>query len=319
MIQDRLLLLFCILVNSIVYSQTCQITSSNETAGLTNVATAGTAFATGSYTTDVHYYTNINDGTYGNSYSWISDGVSINGNIFVGISWSSSQGYLKGIKLGRDNNGQYGDRLGWVSVETTQVSSPNENTPNSDWTYVGDVYNDMYQGYYELDPYSSASSITGIRIITTDSGLCIDELSFFFLTSDTSDSSSCDAGYTSSITCGSDGNFGNATCVAKSCTASQVANSDYASTGSITGVTGDVISITCDAGYSGSDTVTCGTDGNFDELTCNAYPSLYSVYLKSGYLEVTFDIGTEMAGIALTLPLHIFTYLIAFFTFKLIP
>lgn len=52
------------------------------------------------------------------------------------------------------------------------------------------------------------------------------------------------------------------------CAATQVANSDKSATGSIGGSTGDTVTVTCDPGYSGGGTATCGTDGTFNALTC---------------------------------------------------
>ena len=37
-----------------------------------------------------------------------------------------------------------------------------------------------------------------------------------------------------------------------------------------TGTTGQTTTVTCNTGYSGSGTVTCGTDGQFNTLTCTA-------------------------------------------------
>jgi hypothetical protein len=52
----------------------------------------------------------------------------------------------------------------------------------------------------------------------------------------------CNAGYSGggTTTCGTSGTFNFLTCEANSCTANQVSNSDFATAGSITGVTGDV-------------------------------------------------------------------------------
>ena len=61
-------------------------------------------------------------------------------------------------------------------------------------------------------------------------------------------------------------------CTANSCAPSGgMANSDHSGAGSITGVTGDTVAVTCDAGYSGGGDVTCGTAGTFSEdVTCAA-------------------------------------------------
>jgi hypothetical protein len=48
----------------------------------------------------------------------------------------------------------------------------------------------------------------------------------------------------------------------------QVANSDKSRTGAITGVTGAVVVVTCDAKYGGGGAVTCHEDGEFDHVRC---------------------------------------------------
>merc|ERR1712166_1231246 len=89
----------------------------------------------------------------------------------------------------------------------------------------------------------------------------------------------CETGYagtpTFTATCGTSGTFNAITCTAEACTTANVANSDKASgTADITGSTGDAVTITCDAGYSGSGasfpTATCGTGGMFNVLICAA-------------------------------------------------
>ena len=57
---------------------------------------------------------------------------------------------------------------------------------------------------------------------------------------------------------------------ANSCAATNVANSNYAVSGSITGTTGAVVVVTCIAGYTGGGSATCGTIGTFNPLTCSA-------------------------------------------------
>jgi hypothetical protein len=57
-------------------------------------------------------------------------------------------------------------------------------------------------------------------------------------------------------------------CVAKSCLPSNVANSSKAAAGSITGTTGESITVKCDAGYSGTGTTVCQADGTFTVIQC---------------------------------------------------
>ena len=61
-------------------------------------------------------------------------------------------------------------------------------------------------------------------------------------------------------TCGTNGQFNTLKCEANTCTPSgNIANSNKAAAGSITGTTTQSIKVTCDTGYSGGGTATCGT------------------------------------------------------------
>ena len=83
----------------------------------------------------------------------------------------------------------------------------------------------------------------------------------------------CDTGYTGggTATCGTNGQFNTLTCAANTCTAAgNIVNSDKAASGSITGTTGQTVTVTCDTGYSGGGTATCGTNGAFNTLACAA-------------------------------------------------
>merc|ERR1711964_773218 len=75
---------------------------------------------------------------------------------------------------------------------------------------------------------------------------------------------------------------------AKACKATQVANSDKASAGSITGSAGDGVKVTCKSGFAGSGVAYCKSDGQFTTVTCKkagtckATQVAYSNYAKSG-------------------------------------
>jgi len=85
---------------------------------------------------------------------------------------------------------------------------------------------------------------------------------------------SCDAGYTGDgvTTCETTGYFSSLICSPNSCTATEVSYSDHSSSDSVSGVTGDSVAISCDAGYIGSGTtVICGTNGTFNPIiTCTS-------------------------------------------------
>ena len=63
------------------------------------------------------------------------------------------------------------------------------------------------------------------------------------------------------------------TCDAKVCAATQVPNFDKAGAGSITGNTGEKVTVPCDTGYAANDgttKATCQADGTFTTVTCDA-------------------------------------------------
>ena len=82
----------------------------------------------------------------------------------------------------------------------------------------------------------------------------------------------CDTGYTGGgiATCGTNGQFNTLTCSGNSCTAVNVANSNKAAIGSISGTTSQTVTVVCNVGYTGGGTATCGTNGAFNTLTCTA-------------------------------------------------
>jgi len=82
----------------------------------------------------------------------------------------------------------------------------------------------------------------------------------------------CNAGYSGggTATCSTDGSFNAVSCTANNCTSTQVANSDFAASGSISGTTGSIFEVTCNAGYSGGGTATCSTGGSFNAVSCTA-------------------------------------------------
>ena len=82
------------------------------------------------------------------------------------------------------------------------------------------------------------------------------------------DCSACDTGYTISETAG----LGLQTCIANTCTATQVPNSDKSGSEAITGTTGSTTTVTCATGYAETATFVaeCDTDGTFNAITCAA-------------------------------------------------
>ena len=109
----------------------------------------------------------------------------------------------------------------------------------------------------------------------------------------------CDAGYSGGGTasCGSDGSFNSLpTCVAVSCASTEVTNSDYAATSSISGSTGDTVLVTCDVGYEGGGNTTCRADAygvSFtNSVSCLSRPlaaSYQKIGEKTGYFSAFLD------------------------------
>eukprot|EP01043_Picozoa_sp_COSAG02_P036657 COSAG02_NODE_2700_length_8207_cov_2.292057_2_plen_846_part_00 len=114
---------------------------------------------------------------------------------------------------------------------------------------------------------------------------------------------SCDAGYVGGgqFHCTADGVFEGTRCTAAACSSTQVAFSDHAEDGSVSGVTGDVVTITCDVGYVGSGESTC-VNGQFTTITCNAVPCTPTAVPNSNLAEAgsitgvtgdTVDVGCD--------------------------
>jgi hypothetical protein len=78
-------------------------------AGAKNVARGGTPSSAGNYVTNspIHQLVNVNDGKYGNSYSWISNAVG-RGRVQIELPDAAE---IDRVQWGRDREGQYKDRL----------------------------------------------------------------------------------------------------------------------------------------------------------------------------------------------------------------
>jgi alpha-tubulin suppressor-like RCC1 family protein len=145
-----------------------------------NLATGGTAFAKNVIAAAPHAIAKVNDGTYGNVNSWIAGSL----DSFIGISLGSTPVSLNRIAFGRDNLGNFGDRVaGSYTVQFTTVPNPNAATPDADWTSLGTI---TYPGSIpspavrHLYAFSTVSA-TGVRIRTQAPGdtICIDEIELY--------------------------------------------------------------------------------------------------------------------------------------------
>lgn len=162
--------------------------------GLNLVAEGGTAFpnnlAAGktAFANDVigppHSIAAVNDGTYGNSSSWIAG----SGNGVVGISLGSTPTALSKIAFGRDNLGLVPDRsLGTYTLQYTIAANPNAATPDASWTTIGTLdyqsagganfSNPHLRHVFSFDPVMA----TGIRLkaVTSSDYIGIDELEIY--------------------------------------------------------------------------------------------------------------------------------------------
>ena len=80
----------------------------------------------------------------------------------------------------------------------------------------------------------------------------------------------CDVGYSGggNWICEVDGTFTGSDCDPNVCLPTEVPNSNFSASGSIVGMTGDTVTVTCDVGYSGGGDWTCGVDGTFTGSDC---------------------------------------------------
>lgn len=128
-----------------------------------------------------HYIPNITDGAYGNAASWIGASESS----FVGVDLGGAK-VIDSLAFGRDNAGVYTDRtLGRYTVQFTVAANPGALTPDEAWIDLGVLGYDLPGGPNFAAParrhhYSfPAVTATGLRIVTTQAGLCLDELEVY--------------------------------------------------------------------------------------------------------------------------------------------
>jgi hypothetical protein len=145
-----------------------------------NLAAGGTAFAKDVIAAAPHAIAKVNDGFYGNANSWIAGGAGS----FIGLSLGVSPVPVNRIAFGRDNLGDFGDRLsGTYTVQFTTVPNPDASTPEADWTsfgsitYPGSIPSPALRHLYAFPTVAA----TGVRIRTQSAGpeICIDELELY--------------------------------------------------------------------------------------------------------------------------------------------
>jgi hypothetical protein len=160
-----------------------------------------TAFGSSEYNGGgIHLISNVNDGRYGNSHSWLADFPGGDPNPYIGLRFSGPVA-VAAIAWSRDNGdtpgdccgGQLTDRWqGTYTLQFTRVSNPGVSTaetgnPATGWASLGTVqYLSAQAGFspwlrhrFEVDAGGSPLTLTGLRVKVSDPNLCIDELEVY--------------------------------------------------------------------------------------------------------------------------------------------
>ena len=167
-----------------------------------NIALASqgtTAFGSSELNFGIHFIANVNDGLYGNTYSWISDFTIPDPDPFIGLRFASNIN-VTSIAWGRDNGNVDGDccggtlpdrALGTYTLQYTTVAAPNAATVDTGdaatgWanlgtiTYLGGAEGATFTSYlrhrFEIAQGGSPVAATGIRFKVPDAGSDIDEI-----------------------------------------------------------------------------------------------------------------------------------------------
>ncbi|NIP93696.1 MAG: hypothetical protein GWO24_09640, partial [Akkermansiaceae bacterium] len=123
---------------------------SGEAPPNVSIEDGAVAFAMDSGHQPTHDIPKLNDGTYGNSFSWIGVGTRDievgDGNIvnttFAGIDFAgTAEVNITSFAFGRSNRGdEFADRTqGTYYVQTTTTPDPGVDTPDEDWSTIGSL------------------------------------------------------------------------------------------------------------------------------------------------------------------------------------
>ncbi len=150
-----------------------------------NLARTGTAFAKDVYPAPPHSIPNLNDGNYGNDFSWLSEST----DTFAGINLGAAPVLIKRVAFGRDNQRALRERdFGTCTFEFTQVPNPDGSTPDSSWITLGTVdFRTLVDAELFTAPHTrhvfsiSPVEATGFRLRIQTDGLppAIDELELY--------------------------------------------------------------------------------------------------------------------------------------------
>ncbi len=135
----------------------------------------------------IHDYLHLNDGQYGNSFSWIGNSGSPG---YAGIRFSATN-TVSSIAFGRDNTGGYADRtFGTYTLQYTRVPVPGAGTtftgnPDTGWATIGTMnYQNAGSGLFTAPSRRhrfafTPVTATGARLLVPAAGIgggtCIDE------------------------------------------------------------------------------------------------------------------------------------------------
>jgi hypothetical protein len=137
-----------------------------------------------------HVIANANDGTYGNSNSWIGGTANPYPRPFIGVALDGASP-ISSFAFGRDNLGTFSDRnLGLYELQYTTAAFPDANTPDASWTSIGTLdYQSPGTGNFSAPQlrhrynFTPIANATGVRLIVPGTGLgggtAVDELELY--------------------------------------------------------------------------------------------------------------------------------------------
>ncbi len=144
-----------------------------------NLAPSGIAFAKEVFTHPNYSIPHLNDGLYGDSFSWLGTTV----NTYAGVRFAAPV-TVNRIAFGRDNTGALADRSeDLYIVESSTDADPSQ--PSAVWTTVGVVDYRSGGGSGVTAPerrhvFSFAPrSVTGLRVVCATPGTVIDEIEIY--------------------------------------------------------------------------------------------------------------------------------------------
>lgn len=180
-------LLFIALVLALCTSAHAQLvlveTGGTFRGDATNIAAASngaTAIGQDEYGAGVHFITGINNGSYGNSSSWIGENEQPS---WVGVIFSAPS-TVASFAFGRDNTGGFGDRAGgqYFIEYTTDAVTPGT-AASATWTLAAFLNHahvppplPSFRHLYDFDV--ALTGVTAFRI-STSAGQAIDELEVY--------------------------------------------------------------------------------------------------------------------------------------------